>query len=96
MTYTPTTEEVRDVYGYAQTYRDFDRWLEAHDREVKAEALEGAVTEWESGNVDFQEIKYLSKAPHGWTDKAVGDSIMATGPFIDWLRNRAQQLKEQQ
>lgn len=54
--YTPTTEDVRDVWLDAMTetseYFDalrpaealarFDRWLETHDREVAAKALEDA------------------------------------------------------
>jgi|GEM_PF-6316542 len=54
MTYTPTTEDVRREYAgepcLCGCYDDsffaaeaaFDRWLEAHDREVKAQALEEA------------------------------------------------------
>ena len=49
--YTPTTEEVRAVYvagtpPHMVTVTDgnaeFDRWLAAHDRAVKAEALREA------------------------------------------------------
>lgn len=50
MTYTPTTEKVRGIYAnyfglatyrpqeHAESLNEFDRWLEAHDREVKAQA----------------------------------------------------------
>lgn len=88
---------LREAFGYSAEYRTalLNDWLAKPVRKAKAKALEEAVDEWESGNVDFQEIKYLSSAPLGWSDKAVSDSIMGTGPFIDWLRNRAQQLKEE-
>ena len=45
MTYTPTTEEVREAYGYWSDSGphappdEFDRWLAAHDAEVRAQAL---------------------------------------------------------
>ncbi len=50
MTYTPTTEEVRAAYAVdgigapslANGHR-FDRWLAAHDAEVRAQALNEAV-----------------------------------------------------
>ncbi|SNS43379.1 hypothetical protein SAMN06309944_0237 [Micrococcales bacterium KH10] len=55
--YTPTTEQVRDAYSFdpVAEYHDpitphhvingraFDRWLAAHEAEVKAEALREAV-----------------------------------------------------
>lgn len=46
--YTPTTAEVRDAatqcpHGIPDA--EFDRWLEAHDREVKAQA-------WQEGYAD--------------------------------------------
>ena len=50
--YTPTTAQVRDFwasdgkfqpaaksYGFTESTAEFDRWLEAHDREVAAKAL---------------------------------------------------------
>ena len=50
MTYTPTTDEVRASYAVdgigapslANGHR-FDRWLAAHDAEVRAQALREAV-----------------------------------------------------
>ena len=42
MTYTPTTEEVRSVYGGPRCEPEFDRWLAAHDAEVAAQALREA------------------------------------------------------
>lgn len=44
--YTPTTEEVREIYyesGYKTTPEQFDRWLAEHERKVKAEA-------WDEGH----------------------------------------------
>lgn len=45
--YTPTTETVRERFadgfprfGYSQALADFDRWLAAHDAEVRAESEE--------------------------------------------------------
>ena len=52
--YTPTTDEVRarydaDEFGYSASLGDpcpeFDRWLEKHDKEVRAEA-------WDEGNAE--------------------------------------------
>ena len=39
MTYKPTTEEVRSMYGGPRYEPEFDRWLAAHDAEVRAQAL---------------------------------------------------------
>jgi hypothetical protein len=71
MTYTPTTEEVRDVYAHAQTYREFDRWLEAHDRETKAEA-------WQEG------YRTSCQDHGGYTSCGTGDdphSASRTNPY---------------
>ena len=51
MSYTPTTDEVRASYAVdgigapslANGHR-FDRWLAAHDAEVRAQALNEAIT----------------------------------------------------
>ena len=45
--YTPTTKEVRTIYGDhpdadTESEADFDRWLAKHDAEVKAETLQEA------------------------------------------------------
>ena len=46
--YTPTTDEVRDAYGYWSDSGphappdEFNRWLAAHDAEVRAQALNEA------------------------------------------------------
>ncbi|MGX1932060.1 hypothetical protein [Microbacterium resistens] len=56
--YTPTTEEVRADYADRggslrspiQRWAEFDRWLNAHDAEVRAAALaEQGTEEWEYG-----------------------------------------------
>ena len=47
MTYTPTTDEVEHRYAYDELYsmdceadhHAFRRWLAAHDREIRAQAL---------------------------------------------------------
>ena len=39
MSYVPTTEEVRSMYGGPRYEPEFDRWLAAHDAEVRAQAL---------------------------------------------------------
>lgn len=41
--YTPTTEDVQDIYGTHPTHvEEFYRWLNAHDAEVAAKTLEDA------------------------------------------------------
>ena len=42
MTYKPTTEEVRSMYGGPRYEPEFDRWLADHDAEVRAQALREA------------------------------------------------------
>lgn len=38
--YTPTTEDVQDIYGTHPTHvEEFYRWLAAHDAEVAAKTL---------------------------------------------------------
>ncbi|WP_019148799.1 hypothetical protein [Timonella senegalensis] len=90
MNYTPTTKQVREWYThrngegfYAKRLRsraqEFDRWLAEHDREVKAQALEEA-------------------ADDVWAQ--FGPTVMGPGDlddvyFPEWLRARAQQLKEE-
>ena len=41
--YVPTTEEARSMYGGSQYEPEFDRWLAAHDAEVRTQALNEAV-----------------------------------------------------
>ncbi|WP_019148494.1 hypothetical protein [Timonella senegalensis] len=56
MSYTPTTEEIRDQYALdsEEKAEAFDRWLAEHDREVKAQAWEPgaqAVSDVECGYI---------------------------------------------
>ena len=44
MSYVPTTEEVRSMYGGPRYEPEFDRWLAAHDAEVAAQALRDAAS----------------------------------------------------
>ena len=53
--YTPTTEEVREAYSWALPSSEygkglFDRWLAAHDAEVRASVV-SEEPEWEYGVV---------------------------------------------
>lgn len=70
MTYTPTTDEVRDAYGYWSDSGphappdEFNRWLAAHDAEVAAQALR-----------DYAKGRYLDflEAPDlPWPDQPEG------------------------
>lgn len=48
--YTPTTEEVAEIYfqsGYKTTPEQFYRWLAEHDREVKADVYDEALQDAE-------------------------------------------------
>jgi predicted transposase YdaD len=56
--YTPTTDEVRDVYGYAQTYRDFDRW---YAEEIRKAELHGKRTGWSEGYEQGKEDERLAE-----------------------------------
>lgn len=48
--YTPTTDEIREVWGRHSRYMEFDDWLAEHDRVVKSKA-------WAEG---FAEGKWVS------------------------------------
>lgn len=66
--YTPTTEEVRGGYAYdgwlhkpvQVRLNGFDRWLEAHDREVKAQALQEAADRLEALDKPWESPLYES------------------------------------
>ena len=45
MSYVPTTEEVRSMYGGPRYEPEFDRWLAAHDAQIAAQALREAADE---------------------------------------------------
>lgn len=62
--YTPTADEVRDAFagkgkGYANSSHyerqgsEFDRWLDEHDRQVKAEAWEEGQDEGTVAAINF-------------------------------------------
>ena len=84
MTYTPTTDEVRDEWiesgQGSPTVRlhagaAFDRWLAAHDRDVRAQALREA-----ADVLDRQP----AKAKHG----------LPMMLRADWLRDRANRIEQ--
>jgi hypothetical protein len=49
--YVPSTEHVRNIYGYRRfEVAEFDRWLAKHDAEVQAEAWDqGGVAGYDAG-----------------------------------------------
>ena len=84
MTYTPTTDDVRDEWiesgQGSPTVRlhagaAFDRWLAAHDRDVRAQALREA-----ADVLDRQP----AKAKHG----------LPMMLRADWLRDRANRIEQ--
>lgn len=78
------------------TIAQFNDWLAEEHRHAKARALEEAAEAWDNGTVDHFEIKHSSDAPLGWSDESVVDAVMSSGPVMDWLRNRANNLKDNQ
>ncbi|WP_019148801.1 hypothetical protein [Timonella senegalensis] len=88
MNYTPTTKQVRDVYAYAQTYRDFDRWHAEEIRKAKAQALEEAAEFLSRAGVLWHGDSGVT-VREGWNDHTKGAKL------TDWLRDRAQRIKEQ-
>ena len=64
-------------------------WLAAHDREVRAQALRDAVDEFEShvGVGEFEDQSTREAKPWAHVDEAWEHQ----GPYMDWLRNRAEQ-----
>lgn len=73
--YTPTTETVRERFadgfpraGYIQALEDFDRWLAAHDAEVRAAALREAAEFIQPWNYD---------RPDDWTEIARSEAASA-------------------
>ena len=94
--YTPTTDEVRDAYvdtgwaadGSLSDPRDpdeFDRWLAAHDAEVRAQALREAADELDLPGSTATGY-YASEQDSGYRD--------AERDAKQWLRARAEQTKE--
>lgn len=63
------------------------------EAQVKAAALREAVAEFES-NVGLEEFREQTKrpdAPRGWA--TAEEAWEHQGPFMDWLRNRADQIE---
>lgn len=87
MTHTPTTEEVRKGYAYdgwlnkpvQVRQKGFDRWLEAHDREVK-DAMVDEVVAFLQSQTGTPEVVYQA-------------SVAASA--IRWWHDMADQRKEQ-
>jgi len=60
--YTPTTEDVQDIYGTHPTHvEEFYRWLNAHDAEVAAKALEDAAD-------DLAKLANITAATSSWME----------------------------
>lgn len=88
--YTPTTDKVRAAYLTSRTREvprkvgdvmaEFDRWLAAHDRAVKAEALREAADAWQVGG-------WSNDIPKGDTRPALILGMAQAG--LNWLRTRA-------
>ena len=98
MTYKPTTATIRAEYAEAweMTYAEqeaaraeevveFDRWLRAHDAEVRAQALNEAADELDLPGSTATGY-YASEQDSGYRD--------AERDAKQWLRARAEQTKE--
>ena len=94
MTYTPTTDDVRDEWiesgQGSPTVRlhagaAFDRWLAAHDTQVAAKALREAADELDLPGSTATGY-YASEQDSGYRD--------AERDAKQWLRARAEQAKE--
>ena len=66
--YTPTTDEVRDAYGYWSDSGphappdEFNRWLAAHDAELRAQiAAEIEARQWE-----VESVHHFGFGENGW------------------------------
>lgn len=88
--HTPTTKDVRAIYVYGTPphrvtiqdgYAEFDRWLAAHDRAVRAEALREAADDW--GDTTWNDV---------WMADGVEDDVSAVQSTVRWLRARADAL----
>lgn len=65
-----------------------------HDAETRAQALEDAASTFESGDVEHSDLKHkTAEAPKGWTDESIQDAFDASGPIMDWLRDRAHTIR---
>ena len=97
--YTPTTEQVRVAYqdhrdfqsimkgldrpGDVEAGREFDRWLSAHDAEVKAEALREAAKAHEAERL----VVDTESMPH--------QDRLGYVTVSQWLRVRATRIKKE-
>lgn len=101
MTYTPTTEEIREYYvqdGHSshtdgcEVCDEFNRWLEAHDREVAAQALE-EVADWiEGGSPRSWGYEHPCHPGERWEPTEVEKQAEV---IVDALRGRARSLREE-
>ncbi len=92
MSYTPTTDEVRASYAVdgigapslANGHR-FDRWLAAHDAEVRAQALREAADEAD---------RHADEGCPSCSNNPVSACSGANNLTAAWLRSRTEQTKE--
>ncbi|QDZ15795.1 hypothetical protein [Humibacter ginsenosidimutans] len=70
----------------------FRRWLAAHDARVRADTLDEAAAyfEREIGPDEFDQA--TSRDGVHWTH--IGEAWELQGPFMDWLRARAANIRE--
>ncbi|WP_143231363.1 hypothetical protein [Agromyces cerinus] len=81
--YTPTTDDIREQVDWRDA---FDRWLDAHDREEAAAAIE------EIAEV-FATEGTLWHGDFGVT-VLVDPQFMKRMAITDWLRDRARTIRE--
>ena len=96
--YTPTTDEVRDAYGYWSDSGphappdEFNRWLAAHDAEVRAQALN------EAADKIYVSLRQAHKRAGRTLDPLFSQHDQGLcGGYKNaerWLRARAEQTKE--
>ena len=85
MTYTPTTDEVRSMYGGPRYEPEFDRWLAARDAKVRAQALMEAADEAE---------RHANEGCPSCSNNPVSACSGANNLTAAWLRSRTEQTKE--
>lgn len=81
---TPSTEDVRNWFAYGsgprhtwdESRQDFDRWLAAHDAQVRAEALRDAADAMD--NTDDPDSLYVSNGDIDLWLRARADRIADT------------------
>jgi hypothetical protein len=98
--FTPSLDEVRAIYALgtpahhvsiAGSYAEFDRAIAKVRADAKVEALREAVSDFESsvGIGEFREQTMRDNT--AWTH--VDEAWELQGPYMDWLRNRADNLE---